>query len=236
MTPSPTIPTPAVTVVMPCAGEGRRFDAPYPKELHRLDRAGSLVDHALRPVLALAGQGARVRLVVPVRAPKLALVRHLERYADVLEMAFVYQTVHQPADLCGAVTAALPFCSGPTALILPDQSSSDPAEPARFAEAIRLTSTHRLVVVAAEVDDPGRLTGEGALKLERAGGRTVVSDAADKPRDPGRFDAAWMSLFVGPDCRQVLATVVGDGGATALLGAPAVLVDGFINANTVWDL
>ncbi|SCL28206.1 hypothetical protein [Micromonospora inyonensis] len=228
---------PTLTVIVPCAGAARRFDAPYPKELHRIDHDQSIIDHALAPVRDFAARrGARVRLVVVIRPHKTDTVAYLARYADVLETVFVHQTDRHGPDLAGAVTAALPLCAGATAVVLPDQVVTDDALAQRFAEAHDLLERHPYAVLAALIDDPVRLANDGALRLRGQGPVRRVEHAADKPRDPSGFNAAWATVFAAAHHRDALPRIMVGAGATALVDAPAVLVDGFHNVNRVDDL
>ncbi|WP_416904112.1 hypothetical protein [Micromonospora echinospora] len=228
---------PTLTVIVPCAGAQRRFDAPYPKELHRIDHDQSIIDHALAPVRDFATRReARVRLVVVIRPHKADTVAYLARYADVFETVFVHQTDRHGPDLAGAVTAALPLCAGPTAVVLPDQVVTGDTVAQRFAEAHDLLDRHRYAVLAAMIDDPVRLANDGALRLRGDGPVRVVEDAADKPPDPAGFNAAWATVFAAAHHRDGLPRIVVGAGASALVDSPAVLVDGFHNVNRVDDL
>ncbi|SCL26206.1 hypothetical protein GA0074692_2104 [Micromonospora pallida] len=228
---------PTLTVIVPCAGVQRRFDAPYPKELHRINHAESIIDHALAPVRDFAARrDASVRLVVVIRAHKADTVAYLARYADVLDTVFVYQADRHGPDLSGAVTAALPLCTGPTAVVLPDQVVTDDVLAQRFAEAYDLLARHPYAVLAATIHDPVRLANDGALRLRGRGPVRVVEHAAEKPADPSGFNAAWATVFAAAAHRDGLPGIMTGAGATALVDSPAILVDGFHNVNRVDDL
>ncbi|MFE4646120.1 hypothetical protein ACFRFS_34850, partial [Streptomyces sp. NPDC056730] len=85
------MPIPDVSIILPCAGFGTRFGAPYAKELHCLAPGVTVLDRSLETVVELAESGLNVRLVVVFRTHKLDTVSYLARYAETFQMVFVYQ-------------------------------------------------------------------------------------------------------------------------------------------------
>lgn len=109
---SSSTPVPDVSVILPCAGDGTRFGAPYPKELHCLAPGVTVLDRSLEAVVELAKSGLNVRLVVVFGTHKLDTVSYLARYADTFQMVFVYQDESCGPGLDGAIRSALPRLRG----------------------------------------------------------------------------------------------------------------------------
>ncbi|MFI7633012.1 hypothetical protein [Nonomuraea sp. NPDC049400] len=224
-------------MIVPCAGYGQRFGAPYPKELHLLADGTSVIDRSLAPVVEFATKrSALLRLVVVIRPHKTQLVDYLARYSGLFELVFVYQSERSGPELSGAIRAALSVAVGPTALVLPDQLTYDSEAGGRVEHAFEHLSRHSLSIVAAPTDDPARLAQEGALLIRPEGEHHVVVAAAEKPAAAENFNAAWMILLASAEMRHVLVEVVQPGGIERSIGAPVTLVKDFVNANRVSDV
>lgn len=224
-----------LTVLLPCAGAGRRFDAPYPKELHRSSDGFSLVDLALAPVLAVARAGVSVRLVVAVTPEKLDTARYLSRYADDFQLVFTYQRDHHGQDLSGAIRALVPFASGSVMLILPDQrfewsETSNPVE-----QALNMLETFPWAVMAVRNHDDSVLRVEGALCLEQRQGVTRVLDAADKPEDTTGFNGVWAAIACREEEVSRMACITEGLHDNPLVGAGAIMVEGYHNTTRPSD-
>nr|BAM98984.1 UTP:5-amino-2,5-dideoxy-alpha-D-ribose-1-phosphate uridylyltransferase [Streptosporangium amethystogenes] len=226
-----------VTLVVPCAGRGARFGAPYPKELHRTGPQGSVVDRALAPFLDWARRGeVRPRLVVPIAADRGATVAHLHRYADVADLAFTFQARRHGAGLAGAVRSGLDLATGLTLLVLPDQYFGWDGK-ANPVDALARLGTAEVAVLAARLP-PERLGDEGALAVERRTGseRPTVARAAEKPKDPAGYNAAWVAVAVPPTRHDALVDLAEGRDPSPLLGAPVEWVEGYVNATSPDDV
>jgi len=225
-------------VVLPCAGTGTRFSAPYPKELHCVAPGITVLDLSLAPFLDLAAAGSRVRLIAVVTAAKLATVRYLARFSDLLTVVVTYQAAQHGPDLRGAVTAAVPLCTADTVLVLPDQYCSWDAARNPVRAALDCLPGSRWAVLAAPAHDPADLAAEGALRIERVRDTERVVAAADKPADPSPYNAAWMCIATtAKEVARLPDAVCPDaaGSAHPLVGAAAVRVAGYRNVTTPWD-
>ncbi|WP_439381419.1 hypothetical protein [Amycolatopsis lexingtonensis] len=224
-----TTPIPDVSVILPCAGLGTRFGAPYAKELHCLAPGVTVLDRSLEAVVEVAKSGLSVRVVVVFGPHKLDTVKYLARYAGMFQLVFVYQDdVAQPG-LDGAIRCALPLTRGPVALVLPDIVVSDVES---LLAALRETAVAGWSVVAAEERDPGVLRQMGALTV--AGGSDVVTveAAAEKPADPSGFNALWGMVAVAEDQAHRLPDVARRDADSPLAGAHAHMVARIVNYNT----
>jgi hypothetical protein len=219
------------TVLLPCGGEGRRFGAPYPKELHRISPSQSLIDLALAPVIDLCRQGLRVRLVVALTPDKLATATYLARYGDQLELALTFQRPRHGRELPGALRAAAALCAGPVVLLLPDQHFAWSSEDNPIRQALAYLADEAWVVIAALTTDPKVLAAEGAvfLDLDKKPIRAVL--AADKPADPHPYNAVWAAVACGEGRAAQLPELVEGSESSPVCGAPAVLVDGYRNVS-----
>ncbi|MER5741980.1 MULTISPECIES: glycosyltransferase family protein [unclassified Streptomyces] len=225
------------SVIIPMAGRGTRFGAPYPKELHVVAAHRTVLHCCLGPLTALGPERLRVVCVVgPDRARSMDVVAEElgGRGADVV---FTVQNRRRHgADLGGAVRAGLPYCEGVTALVLPDQIFTT-REPGDFAVAMDLARRHGRSALVHPTTDPGALRADGAVAYDRESG--LITACEEKPeRDLGRFDGLWVVPMAGPDHRELLPSVATDP-ARVLTGAACVEVGSYVNVtrpSDVWGL
>ncbi|MGV9707105.1 hypothetical protein [Streptomyces sp. NPDC003483] len=228
-----SVPVPDVSVILPCAGFGTRFGAPYSKELHCLAPGVTVLDRSLEAVVELAESGLHVRLVVVFGTHKLDTVSYLARYAEMFQMVFVYQDQSFEPDLDGAIRTALPMTHGPVALVLPDIVVSGVGSTGSLLAAFRRTDVAGWSVVAAEERNPDTLRQMGALVLAEGSDLVTVAAATDKPADPSGFNAYWGMVVVAEKEAHRLPDVVAKGVDSPLSGAVALMVEGIVNYNTV---
>ncbi|MGV9360740.1 hypothetical protein [Amycolatopsis sp. NPDC003731] len=220
---------PDVSVILPCAGLGTRFGAPYAKELHCLAPGVTVLDRSLEAVVELVKSGLGVRVVVVIGPHKLDTVKYLARYAGTFQLVFVYQDDVAAPGLDGAIRCALPLTCGPVALVLPDivVSSVD-----SLLGALRQTDVAGWSVVAAEERDPVVLRQMGALAVASGDGVVTVEAAAEKPADPSGFNALWGMVAVTADQAHRLPDVARRDADSPLAGARALMVARIVNYNT----
>ncbi|WNV88967.1 hypothetical protein [Umezawaea sp. Da 62-37] len=224
--------TPDVSIILPCAGFGTRFGAPYSKELHCLAPGVTVLDRSLEAAVELAESGLRVRVVVVIAAHKLDTVAYLTRYAGTFHVVFVYQDESFEPGLEGAIRSALPLARGPVVLVLPDIVISGAGSAGCLVEALRRTRVAGWSVVAAEERDPDVLRHMGALAVVAGDAGMVVEAAADHPADPADFNAFWGMVAVAEEEAHRLPDVVGKGTDSPLPGAAALMVERVVNYNT----
>ncbi|MFE2600242.1 hypothetical protein ACFXCZ_27760 [Streptomyces sp. NPDC059396] len=226
------MPAPDVSVILPCAGFGTRFGAPYSKELHCLAPGVTVLDRSLEAVVELAKSGLNVRLVVVIRTHKLDTVSYLARYAEIFHIVFVYQDESFEPGLDGAIRSALPITHGPVALVLPDIVVTGAGSAGSLLTALRHIGVAGWSVVAAEERDPGTLEQMGALAVVERGGVVTVGAAAEKPADPSGFNAFWGMVAATEEEAHRLPDVVNKGADSPLAGAFALMVERIVNYNT----
>ncbi|WIX98569.1 hypothetical protein QRX60_31460 [Amycolatopsis mongoliensis] len=223
---------PDVSIILPCAGFGTRFGAPYAKELHCLAPGVTVLDRSLEAVVELAKSGLTVRVVVVFGTHKLDTVSYLARYAGIFQMVFVYQDESAEPGLDGAIRSALPITRGPVALVLPDIVVTGAGSAGGLLAALRQTEVAGWSVVAAEERDPGTLRQMGALTVVEGGGVVTVEAAAEKPADPSGFNALWGMVAVAEGEAHRLPDVVRREADSPLAGAVALMVERIVNYNT----
>jgi hypothetical protein len=229
---SSSVPVPDVSIILPCAGFGTRFRAPYSKELHCLAPGVTVLDRSLDAVVELTKSGLNVRVVVVFGTHKLDTVSYLARYAETFQMVFVYQDEAFEPGLDGAIRSALPMTQGPVALVLPDIVVSGAGSVGSLLAALRHIEVSGWSVVAAEERNPDTLRQMGALAVGDGGGLLTVGAAADKPADPSGFNAFWGMVAVTEDEAHRLPDVVSKGADSPLTGAVALMVEEIVNYNT----
>lgn len=230
--PRSSAPIPDVSIILPCAGFGTRFSAPYSKELHSLAPGVTVLDRSLEAVVQLAESGLNVRVVVVFRAHKLDTVSYLARYAETFQMVFVYQDEAFESGLDGAIRSALPMTQGPVALVLPDIVLTGADSAGSLLAAWQRIAETGWSVVATEEPDPDALRQVGALAVVEENGVATVRSAAEKPSDPSEFNAFWGMVTATEEQAHRLPDVVSKGADNPLTGAAALMVEGIVNYNT----
>ena len=221
--------SPDVSIILPCAGLGTRFGAPYAKELHCLEPGVTILDRSLEAVVELAKSGLTVRVVVVFGTHKLDTVKYLARYAAIFQLVFVYQDDEAEPGLDGAIRCALPMTGGPVALVLPDIVVSGVGS---LLAAVRQTEVAGWSVVAAEERDPGTLRQMGALTVAAEDGVVTVAAAAEKPVVSLGFNARRGMVAGAEEEAHRLPDVARRDADCPLAGAVALMVDRIVNYNT----
>ena len=184
---------PAITAIVPCAGKGRRFGAPYPKELHCIAPGHTLLDRALAPLVHLATTGYELRVVAVIGADRHYTVERLRRYSSRFQLLMVFQSQLEDG-LTGAVGDALPLCEGSVLLVLPDQFFDWTEKRNPLVYSCGLLVEVPFVVLAARCTDLRLLRREGALRVDEGAQAPTVLAAEEKPVRPSYFNAVWAVL------------------------------------------
>jgi MobA-like NTP transferase domain len=232
------------TIILPCAGAGRRQGWPFSKELTPIGERRVLLDATLDLIAPCADQ---VRVVVVVDDRREATIRHVRKRCA--ELSVPWAVVYQPDELAestGAVLAARAWFGKANLVLLPDQMLLTP----RGTEvAAALANIHRGAVfcfLAARETDLTRLAADGALLIEPGaapGQSPRLVGYADKPGlvRANEFNAVWFGYaFAGhhaDDTLRVLHSATVDGclpvgGVGSLLGSPVVEVGPFVDLGT----
>lgn len=218
------------TVILPCAGAGKRLGLPFGKELLPLGPGSTPLDETLGLLLPHA---PALRLVVVLRARREATARHIaDRAADAgLPVAFTAQ--HPELGECtGAVLSARPWFARRNLVLLPDQILSSP-RPDLITSALDALREAPFCFLAAREDDPVQISRDGALSIS-SGTPTRLLDYAEHPplADAGRFNATWFGFGFRRDADEGLslmhravtggAVTTADVAASPLGGCPVI--------------
>nr|BAJ05889.1 putative nucleotidyltransferase [Streptomyces sp. SANK 60405] len=223
-----------VSVIIAMAGEGTRFGARYPKELHALCPHRTVLHCCVAPLTEL--DPARLRIIGVVGAGRARSMDVIEEELGKpgAEVVFTAQNPqrHGPG-LEGAVRAGLPFCEGVTAVVLADQifTTERPGDLTRTVDAARRHGRSALVYPTT---DPEALRADGAVAFDRPAG--VITQCEEKPQeDLDRFDGLWVVPMVSPEHRDELPAIATDP-APVLSGAKYVEVGDYVNVTRPSDV
>jgi hypothetical protein len=217
--------TEPITVLLPCAGEGSRFRAPYPKELHCIARGMTALDAALAPVVDLA-RNCPVRLVAVAGPGREPTLERLYPYGEILDLWITFQNDRHGSEMPGALRAARDLVSERVLVVLPDQHFSWTPQANPLVDCVAALRTGDWGVIAAP---PGTrpLSEDGALAVTAGPHGLRVTAAAEKPPDDTGFDAAWVVLGLRRSAWDRLPDVFRRTAVSPLIGAPVVFVDGY---------
>ncbi|MBQ1026068.1 hypothetical protein [Micromonospora sp. C95] len=217
--------TDPLTVLLPCAGAGSRFKAPYPKELHCIARGVTALDAALAPVVDLS-RNYPVRLVAVVGPGRESTVERLYPYGEHLDLCITFQNERHGPQIMGALRAAHDLVSERVLIVLPDQYFSWEPGANPLLDCVRALQADEFSVIAAK---PGSrpLTEDGALAVQAGPHGPRVTAAAEKPQDPTGFDAAWVVVGLRRSAWDRLPDVFRRTAGSPLVGAPVVFAGGY---------
>ncbi len=194
-----------LNVILPAAGAGTRLGLPYPKELHRVEEGGSLIDYSLRHIWQ-AGEaiGSVTLTIVPGKEMVADYVRSVLPGVDVRTCQFNPAYSEWP----GSILSSEQLFAGRNVVLLPDSvivMRSGEVLFERYREAFEAGEEVVFAYKAVGPADP--ITSLGALRVEGA----CVTDFCDKP-DAGiasDFNAFWASFgFTGPVGPGLLAMMM----------------------------
>jgi hypothetical protein len=190
----------------------------------------TLIDLALEPLLALARNGRKVRLVVVISTNRGMTIDYLHKYANLLDIVFTFQTSYR-SGLLDAIEAAADLCVGPTILVLPDLGLVGPGVDERFDDLLTALRTAPCAVIAARESDPDKICQGGALEIVDHPEVSVIVRAEEKPAARGEFGAIWGVIGVADGEQRTLLSIYRTDAGNPMLGAPALFVDGLNNHN-----
>ncbi|GGV58590.1 hypothetical protein ABZ178_31535 [Streptomyces massasporeus] len=225
------------SVIIAMAGEGTRFGARYPKELHTVSPHRTVLHCCLAPLTELDPTQVRVIGVVGAgRAGSMDVIEN-ELGKPGADVVFTVQNPqrHGPG-LEGAVRAGLPFCEGVTAVVLADQIFTT-RKPGDLTKAVDAAQRHGRSALVYPTTDPEVLRADGAVAFDRPAG--VITACEEKPqKDLDRFDGLWVVPMVSPEYREKLPAIATDP-TPVLSGAKYVEVESYVNVtrpSDVWGL
>jgi CTP:molybdopterin cytidylyltransferase MocA len=180
------------TVILPCAGAGRRLGLPFGKELLPLGPGSTPLDAALGLLLPAA---ARLRLVVVLSPEREATARHILRTTASWRLPVAF-TCQQPglAESTGAVLSAEPWYSERNLVLLPDQVLTCPPD-GLVTSALEAVGDAPFCFLASRETDPARISRDGALAITASTPARLL-DYAEHPAlaEASRFNAVWFGF------------------------------------------
>lgn len=219
-----------VTIILPCAGAGKRLGLPFPKELAPISPGRAVIDSCL-DIIDMAPVTKRIILMDDGRRE---LTRdYVERRLPDVPVAMVRQ--HRYAgDMPEAVIRLAPWLDGGAAiLMLPDVSYEPKGEP-----------LGQLLGAMIDTDFAMAVARTPAESLRHLGAVDVADDRVrayeDKPAHPERYNAAWgMIGFQGSIGALGMRVVAGctsktRGAKEPVIGAPVIWLNEWRDCGT-WD-
>jgi hypothetical protein len=220
----------AVTIILPCAGEGKRLGLPFPKELAPIGPGRAVIDSCLDVI----DKAPMVKRILLMDDGSRELTRqYIEKRLPDVPLAMTRQHPYA-ADMPEAVIRLAPWLDWTVnILMLPDVMYEPKGEP--LTQLAALAEDTGFALAVAETP-PDRLRAAGAVNV--AGDR--VSAYEDKPERPERFNASWgMIGFHGTIGMLGMRVVAGctskaRGAREPVLGAPVVWLNEWRDVG-VWD-
>jgi len=180
------------TVILPCAGSGRRLGLPFGKELLPLGPGSTPLDATLGLLLP---EAARLRLVVVLGPEREATARHILRTTAPSRLPVAF-TCQQPglAESTGAVLSAQPWYSERNLVLLPDQVLTRPPG-GLVTSTLDTLDGAPFCFLAARETDPARISSDGALAITASTPARLLDYAEHPaPAQASRFNAVWFGF------------------------------------------
>lgn len=171
-------------VLLPCAGDGRRLDLPYPKEVHFVLPGIAMIDLTLSRLVELQPQPY---LVVVIKSGKELVLEHVTKRWPDFE---VLPVVQSDPGFIGALRAAESYLSSANLLLLPDQFVLENG--AFEATLNKLESGISSLMLVHYPESSELVADDGAVFVQNG----LVTAIAEKPgRDCAeRFNAVWCGI------------------------------------------
>jgi CTP:molybdopterin cytidylyltransferase MocA len=218
-----------ITIILPCAGEGKRLGLPFPKELAPISPGRTVIDSSL-DIIEKSSVDKRILLIDD--GNREVTRRYIQERLPEVPLAMVRQHRYAP-DMPEAVIRAAPWLGDTNILMLPDliyEPNGDPL--CQLAEVARESG---FAMAVAEMPRQ-RLKAGGAVSV--VGG--TVKAYEDKPGSPEDYHAAWGMLGFHGGMGMLGMQVVADCTAKVraakepVLGAPVIWLNGWRDCGT-WD-
>src|SRR3989344_5441204 len=180
----------SVAIILPCAGHGTRLNAPYPKELTKINEDMSIIDFSFHHILA---SHVKPRVIVIIAPHKFDTVRYLyEKYNDKVELVFVFEkNGDKNVASTLAVKSAQNLLCDKNILLLPDTIIEYKDKGSLIDKMLDILDHHHFVFAHKNENSLTRLKLFGALDVKE--GRVIGYE--DKPqRNIKKYNAFWVAL------------------------------------------
>ncbi len=185
-----------VTIILPCAGEGKRMNLDYPKELYEIYSGVKLIDFSLEHIkFFLKKYDVGVKIAVVIREGKEPVCEYVQKEIG-KSLTFPIFFNHKYREWPGSVYSANKEFSDKNVVLLPDSylsiskedMCSNPQGTGVVEEALNLLEERSSVFGILGSNSPDILKNMGAVKLEKE----IVSEVVDKPVESfNDFDGFW---------------------------------------------
>jgi glucose-1-phosphate thymidylyltransferase len=179
----------ALTVILPCAGEGSRLSLPFSKEIFSIEKNKSLIDYTFD---LFSNYGRKdVEFVITINEGKTDIVKYLSRYRDRFNISFTY---FNPAEIeyTGSIKSAKHLFGEKNLVLLPDSFL-------RFKTNIDIVD-----IISQSLNETGftfLYKKENVPEMLKTKGSICISDDnlvldyEDKPQENfDRFNAFWCAF------------------------------------------
>lgn len=192
------MPTPELTVIIPCAGQGARLGLPFPKELTPLGVGRLVIDSLLD---LIANTSVRCRVLVIENGHRDSTLTHIRRRLPRTPVACVRQR-EDIADMPAAVRSVSGWYAPVNVVMLPDMVyRRHPQVTDPLGDLTALTAERSFGFLAARLSTEA-IADLGALEVSSRtlGAVSTVDEPArvvayeDKPELPERYNAAWAAF------------------------------------------
>lgn len=179
-------------IIMPCAGFGSRLGLPYPKELHAVGPATSLIDLSLSKMLPMFPSGSKIICVAPKF--KIEIYAYLcRKYGDRYLVEFV-ESQYQDPEYTGSLLRASSIIQKGALVLLPDTMFSPRFDPKAFWETVNKNRAAGVPTLLVQKASGPILSSKGALKISN----DRVLHYEDKPTCYKSYNAFWGGMFLPP--------------------------------------
>lgn len=203
-----------LTIILPCAGDGRRLGLNTPKELFEIVPDTRLIDFSLKHILA-APQSEKIIIAVVIRPWKTEVVEYVSEQLPRIPVQIVIFNDNYK-EWPGSVYSAKEVFSKNNLVLLPDSFLSLSAhfnlENPAITDSdgrtlVELVSNalrrHKVVFGCIKCTDMKVLETLGAVRMENG----IVAAFQDKPRSnelPGQFNGYWGCYAFGKEMGKSL--------------------------------
>jgi NDP-sugar pyrophosphorylase family protein len=190
-----------LTIILPCAGDGRRLGLDTSKELFEIVPGTRLIDFSLKHIMA-APQKEMIIIAIVIRPWKTEVAEYVSEQLPGIPVETVIFNDHY-MEWPGSVYSAKDLFSKNNLVLLPDSFLSLSADPNLGNPAItdangstlvelvsRALQRHKVVFGCIKCTDATVLETLGAVRRENG----IVTAFRDKPRPnelPGQFNGFW---------------------------------------------
>lgn len=177
-----------LTIILPCAGEGKRLGLPFSKELFSFEHGKCLIDYTFD--LFSNYNREDIHFVITINEDKTDLFKYLSKYKTKFNISFTFFNP-QEIDVPGSIKSAKHLFGENNLVLLPDTILKLKQQDIVTIICNELKSTNFLFLFKRETSN-SVLKTKGALLVNT---NSIVKDYEDKPSENiERFNAYWCAF------------------------------------------